>query len=87
MIDVGQHLVVGVSMDRRHDAVLQANRLVQRLDQRRQAVRRAGRVGDYGIVRGQRVVVYAVDDRLVDALAARRRGPWPGPVSVSDDLA
>ena len=71
VIDVRQHLVVRVRMDRRHQAGHQADLLVQRLDHRGQAVRRAGGVGDDGVARFQRVVVHAVDDRRVDVLAGR----------------
>ncbi len=46
VIDVGQHLVVGVRMHRRHQAADHADLVVQRLDQRRQAVGRARRIRD-----------------------------------------
>src|SRR6187455_1365966 len=42
--DVGQHLVVGVRVDRGHEAVDDADRVVQRLHQRGEAVGRAGGV-------------------------------------------
>ena len=41
---VEEHLIAGVRVHRRHDAVADADRLVQQLCNRSQAVRRAGRV-------------------------------------------
>ena len=46
-----QHLVAGVGVDRRHQAVLDADRVVGDLRERRQAVRRAGGVGDDVVLR------------------------------------
>ncbi len=73
MVHVGQDLVVGVGVNRRHDAVLHADLLVQRLDQRREAIGRAGRVRD-DLVRGfEDVVIHAVNDRLFHAGTTRCR--------------
>ena len=52
-----------------HDADL----LVQHLGERREAVRRAGRVRDDGVARLDLVLVDAVDERAVDVLLARCR--------------
>ena len=73
MVHVGEHLVVRIRVDRRHNAVLHSDRLVQRLDQRSQAVGRARCIGNDRVGGGQRVVVHAVHDRLVHPGAARRR--------------
>src|SRR5690606_10352582 len=71
VVDVGQHLVVGVGVDGGHQAVDDAQLLVQRVDQRRQAVGGARGVGDDRVGGLQDLVVDAVDDGGVDILAAR----------------
>ena len=48
---VEQVLVVRVGVDRRHQALLDAERVVEHLDHRHEAVRRAGRVGDDHVLR------------------------------------
>ncbi len=73
MIDVGQNLVVGVRVNGRHDAVLDANLFVQRLDQWCEAVGRARCIGNDRVIGSQRVMVDAVNDRAVNVLAARGR--------------
>jgi hypothetical protein len=70
---VRQHLVVGVGVDGGHQAGFQADGVVQRLDQRGQAVGGAGSVRDDGVGRLQHVLVDAEDDGGVDILAARCR--------------
>ena len=66
-------LVGRVGVDRRHQAVLDADGLVDDLRERRQAVRRAGRVGDDVVrVRVVQVEVHAEHDR--DVLVGRGRG-------------
>ena len=66
VIDVGQHLVVRVRVDRRHQARDEPDLLVQRLDERREAVRRATAVRDDGVARLEDMLVDAVHDRRVD---------------------
>ena len=79
---VQRRLVAGIGVDRGHHPLLDADGVVQHLGHRRQAVGGAGRVRDDEIVLGQRVVVHAVDDGLVRAVAGgrdqhalRRRSP------------
>ncbi|MCY1536942.1 hypothetical protein D9M68_724180 [compost metagenome] len=73
VIDVGQDLVVGVGVHGGHQAVFQAQLVVQRLDQRGQAVGGARRVRDDGVGGLQHAVVHAVHDGGVDVLAAGSR--------------
>ena len=57
---VDQHLVAGVGVDRGHQALLDAEGVVEHLDHRHEAVRRARGVGDDLVRRGvERVVVDA----------------------------
>ena len=70
MIHVGQHLVVGIGVDRGHNAVFHTYVFVQYLDHRGQAVGRTGGVGDDRIRFFQNVVVDAVNDGRIDILAA-----------------
>src|SRR5690606_27626761 len=68
-----QVLVAGVGVDRGHETTLDADRVVERLGQRREAVGRAGGVRD-DVVRG-RVVVGVVDtDDERGVLVLRGRG-------------
>ncbi len=73
VVDVGQHLVVGVGMHRGHQAVDDAELFMQRLDERRQAVGGARCVRDHRVAGFQHVVVDAVDDGRVDIVAAGGR--------------
>ena len=65
-------LVVGVGVDRGHEALVDADRVVEHLGDRREAIGRARSVGDDGVRLGQLVVVDAVDDGEVDAVGRRR---------------
>ena len=69
---VERRLVAGVAVDRGHEALVDPDRLVQHIRDRREAVRRAGGVGDDEVVLGQGLVVDAEDDGLV-----RTRSPAP----------
>ncbi len=69
---VERRLVVGERVDRRHVATFDAAQVVEDLGDRRQAVGRARGVGDDHVFGGQLVVVDAVNDRLVGAVARRR---------------
>ena len=60
-----QVLVGGVGVDGGHEAALDAERVVEHLGQRRQAVRGAGRVADDRLRAVVEVVVHAHDDRDV----------------------
>ena len=73
VVDVREHLVVGVGVDGGHQAAHDADVLVQHLGHRREAVGGAGGVRDDGVRGPQHVVVDAVDHRRVDVVAARRR--------------
>ena len=73
VIDVGQDLVIREGVDRRHQAVDDADLRVQRLRQRRQAVGCARGIRDHRHARFQCLVIDAVDDRRVDIRAAGRR--------------
>ena len=64
---VHRALVAGIGVDRGHEAALDADRLVQHVGDRRQAVGGAGGVGDHGVLGGQLVVVDAVDHGEVRA--------------------
>ena len=68
---VERRLVAGVGVDRRHEAVLDADGVVEHLGDRRQAIGGAGRVGDDEMVLGQLVVVDAVDDGEIGAVGGR----------------
>ncbi len=72
MHGVERRLVTGVGVDRGHEAVVDANGVVERLDDRNQAVGRAGGVRDDQVVLGQLVVVDAEDDREVGAIGRSR---------------
>ena len=68
---VERRLVAGIGMDRRHEALLDADRVMQHLGDRRQAVGRAGSVGDDDVVLGQLVVIDAIDDGKIGAVGGR----------------
>ncbi len=65
-------LVVGIGVDRGHQAAFDPDRIVQHLCDRRQAVGGARRVGDDRVPGLQLVVVDAVHDGQVDALGGCR---------------
>ena len=70
---VHQHLVAGVGVDGGHQALLDAEGVVQHLDQGHEAVGRARGVGDDLVLRRVEVlVVHPVDERGVGSLAGRR---------------
>ena len=70
MIDIGQDLVIGVGMHGRHQAGHYTKLLMQGLDQRCQAVGRAGSVGNNGVFFFQHALVDAKHDGGIDILAA-----------------
>src|ERR1700682_2178978 len=72
MIDVRQHLVIGIRVYGRHQAVDDANLVMQRLYQGRETISGARSVGDDGMRGLERLMVDAEDDRRVDILSARR---------------
>ncbi len=72
MIDVRQHLVVGVGVDGGHQAVHDADLVVQHLGQRCQAVGGARGVGDHLMRRRELVVVDAEHEGAVHVLVAGR---------------
>jgi hypothetical protein len=72
VIDVSEHLVVGICVDGRHQTVDEPDFVVQRLDQRHQAVGRAGGVRNHRKRGFQRLVVDPKDDRRIDVLATGR---------------
>src|SRR3546814_1914109 len=59
-------------MDRGHQPALDAERVVEHLGHRREAVGRAASVRDELVIAGQLVVVDAINDGQVDALRRRR---------------
>lgn len=61
MVDVGQVLVVGVGVNRGHQAAFDTQFAMQHLGDRRQAVGGARRVGDDLVGLTQNVMVYTVD--------------------------
>ena len=65
-------LVAGIGVDRRHEAVVDADRVVEHEGHRRQAVGGAGRIRDDDVVLGQLVVVDAIDDGEVGAIGGGR---------------
>ena len=73
VIDVGQHLIVGIGMHRGHEAGHQTDLVVQRLDQRCQAVGGARGIGDDRVAGLEHTMVHAIDHRRVDILATRGR--------------
>ena len=72
MVDVGEHLVVGIGVDGGHQATDDTDMLVQHLGDRREAVGGAGGVRNHGVRGAQHIVVDAVDHRGVDIVAAWR---------------
>ena len=69
---VERRLVAGVGMDRGHEAGFDADRVVEHLGDRRQAVGGARGVGDDLVVLGQLVVVDAEDHGEIGAVGGRR---------------
>ena len=69
---VQRGLVVGVGVDRGHEAALDPDGVVQDLGDRHEAVGGAGGVRDDEVILGQLVVVDAVDDREVGAVGGGR---------------
>ena len=66
-------LVAGIGVHRRHVAVLDADRLVQHLRHRSEAIGGAGGVGDDVVLLRELVVVDAIDDGEVGARCTARR--------------
>src|SRR5690606_3422676 len=69
---IQRRLVAGVGVDGGHVAALDAEQLVQHLGHRGQAVGGARGVRHHDVVGGQRVVVDAIDNGLLDAVARGR---------------
>ena len=69
---VQRRLVAGIGMDRRHEAALDADGIVQHLGDRRQTVGGARGVRHHDVIARQRMVVHAVNDGLVRAVAGGR---------------
>ncbi|ENN87327.1 hypothetical protein RHSP_26257 [Rhizobium freirei PRF 81] len=69
---VERRLVAGVGVDGRHEAVVDANGVVENLHDRHQAVRGAGSVGDDHVLAGELVVVDAENDGQVGAVGRSR---------------
>ncbi len=69
---VERRLIVGVGMHRRHEAFFDADGIVQHLRHRRQAIGRAGSVGDDRVFLRQRLVVHAEHDGAIRAIARGR---------------
>ena len=65
-------LVVGVGMHRGHETLVDADCVVEHLDDRREAIGRARGVGDDGVRLGELVVIDAVNHGEVDAVGWRR---------------
>ena len=61
-------LIAGVGVDRRHEAFVDANEVVQHLGDRGQTIRRARGVRDDEMVLRQLVVIDAVNDGQVRAI-------------------
>ena len=70
MVHIGQTLVVGVGVDGGHQTVFNADGLVQRLNQGRQAVGGARGVRNHRICGFEHLVVHAVNDGGVHIFAA-----------------
>ncbi len=68
---VQRRLVAGVGVDGRHEALLDADGIVEDLGHGGERVGRAGRVGDHDVVLCQLVVVDPVDDGEVGLVAGR----------------
>ncbi len=68
MHGVERGLVAGVGVDRGHETLVDADRVVEHLRDRREAVGGARRVGYDLVVLRELVVVHAVDDREIDAV-------------------
>ena len=73
MVNVTQHLIVSVSMDRRHQPTHQTNGIVQRLDQRCQTVGGARSVRDHRVAGLKYIMVDAINNRCVHIFTARCR--------------
>ena len=73
MRTVDEQLVAGVGMDGRHEALLDAEGIVEHLDEGDEAVGRAAGVGDdLVLLRLEVTMVDAVDERGVGSVARRR---------------
>ncbi len=72
MHGVQRRLVARIGVDRRHEALFDADGLVEDLGDRCKAVGRARSVGDDLVVLGQLVVVDAIDDGQVGAVGRSR---------------
>src|SRR5690606_34398109 len=68
---VGEALIVRVRVDGRHVAVVDPERLVEDLRDRRQAIRRAGRVREEAVLGLDRVVIDADDDHRIERVLRR----------------
>ena len=66
---VQRRLVARVGMDRGHEAMLDADSLVQHPGHRREAIGGAGGVGDDEVILRQLLVVHAEDDREIGVIA------------------
>ena len=64
-------LVVGVGVHRGHEALLDADRVVHHLGERRQAIGGAGSIGNHEMLAGQLVVIDAIDDGEVGIVGRR----------------
>ena len=69
---VERRLVAGIGMDRGHEALVDADGVVEHLGDRGEAIGRARGVRDDHVILGQLVVVDAVDDGEVGAFGGRR---------------
>ena len=68
---VRQSLVVGIGVHRGHDAVLDSERIVEHLGQRREAIRGARGVRHKSVLGLELVIVDAHDDHLIDIVLGR----------------
>jgi hypothetical protein len=68
---VERRLVARIGMNGRHHALFDADGIIQRLGDRRQAVGGAGGVGDDQMLLGELLVVHAIDDGEVGAVGRR----------------
>ncbi len=69
---VSEHLIVGVRMDGGHQAIQQTDVVIERLDQRRQAIGRAGGIRNHGVRGFQHALVHPEHHGCINVFATGR---------------
>ncbi len=72
MHGIERRLVAGVAVNGRHEALFDADEVVQHLGDGREAVRRAGCIRNDEMILGELVVVHAEDHGEISSICGRR---------------